>query len=268
LTAGDVCEIRSGEGLIHSLFHLDRPSVTLVARTYYDPDGGPQYSFLRPGIALDRFYRDERLPRLLQLFAAGFEADVPNKRELAVDFLRTADLHACVLVLERLASFAGDDFEALIDVLGERDRAAADMLRQAFVEMRRQQLIVEWRRHARAPEHRFLLALLLNVEGREAILRLVQERVGTADAPIDQIVRWLGEMSPPRSSGGGVDNPLSYEFGEVELRVVHDLLMGLSADEIMVRLENEFDDVASQADDLRALCAAVRQAPMLRPLFR
>ena len=53
LVAGDVMPIRSGpDGLIHSLFHLDNPSATLVARTWQDPDAGPQYELLQPGISL------------------------------------------------------------------------------------------------------------------------------------------------------------------------------------------------------------------------
>ena len=43
LTRGDVRRITSGRaGLVHSLFHLDQPSVTLVIRTYGEPWAQPQ----------------------------------------------------------------------------------------------------------------------------------------------------------------------------------------------------------------------------------
>jgi hypothetical protein len=51
---GDVWRIEPGEsGLIHSLFHLERPSVTLVIRTWQDRRDEPQYNYFRPGIATD-----------------------------------------------------------------------------------------------------------------------------------------------------------------------------------------------------------------------
>ena len=43
LRTGDVRPIRQGRRqLIHSLFHLERPSVTIVVRTFRDGDSGPQ----------------------------------------------------------------------------------------------------------------------------------------------------------------------------------------------------------------------------------
>jgi len=48
LAAGDVRPIASGRRLIHSLFHLDRPSISVVVRTAQDADTGPQYTYWRP----------------------------------------------------------------------------------------------------------------------------------------------------------------------------------------------------------------------------
>src|SRR5450432_3304985 len=42
LRRGDIRPIASGpRGLIHALFHLERPSVTVVVRTFRDADAGP-----------------------------------------------------------------------------------------------------------------------------------------------------------------------------------------------------------------------------------
>jgi hypothetical protein len=52
LTRGDVRRITSGRaGLVHSLFHLDRPSATFVIRTYGKPWAQPQYDVYPPSIA-------------------------------------------------------------------------------------------------------------------------------------------------------------------------------------------------------------------------
>lgn len=53
LERGDVRSIPSGPGLIHSLFHLEHPSVTLVVRTRGSGCDQPQFSYWKPGWAVD-----------------------------------------------------------------------------------------------------------------------------------------------------------------------------------------------------------------------
>jgi methyl coenzyme M reductase gamma subunit len=50
-----------------------------------------------------------------------------------------------------------------------------------------------FRRRVRNPEHRFLLAVLLNVPNREDVLRLVGERAPGAE-PADTLNRWVEEL--------------------------------------------------------------------------
>jgi len=51
LGVGDVRPISPRAGLIHSLFHLQRPSATIVVRTNDTPDFAPQLVYLPPGLA-------------------------------------------------------------------------------------------------------------------------------------------------------------------------------------------------------------------------
>ena len=56
LQRGDVRPIHPGRsGLAHALFHLERPSVTIVVRSYGEPWNQPQYSFNPPSVACDEF---------------------------------------------------------------------------------------------------------------------------------------------------------------------------------------------------------------------
>src|SRR5262245_45941087 len=48
LREGDIRRILPGSQYIHSLFHLDRPSATVIIRTYKTPDRQPQYEYHRP----------------------------------------------------------------------------------------------------------------------------------------------------------------------------------------------------------------------------
>ncbi len=58
LRKGDSRPIIAGNRLIHSTFHLDRPSLTVVVRTVGETDQLPQYSYLPPTIA----YAQKRRP--------------------------------------------------------------------------------------------------------------------------------------------------------------------------------------------------------------
>jgi hypothetical protein len=51
LPTGECRPIVGGSALIHSVFHLDHPSVTVVVRTYQDVAALPQFSYLRPHLA-------------------------------------------------------------------------------------------------------------------------------------------------------------------------------------------------------------------------
>ena len=55
LSVGDVQEIAAGRDYIHSLFHLESPSATIVVRTDRSPLHLPQFSYRKPDLAIDPF---------------------------------------------------------------------------------------------------------------------------------------------------------------------------------------------------------------------
>ncbi|MBG7608496.1 MAG: hypothetical protein IZT59_10770, partial [Verrucomicrobia bacterium] len=67
LETGRTVPITSGRECIHSLFHLDTPSVTVVIRTHHDPGTGPQYNYLPPHIAINPLHVDDLTMRRKQL---------------------------------------------------------------------------------------------------------------------------------------------------------------------------------------------------------
>ena len=68
LSQGDIREIDSGSQFIHSLFHLDRPSVTITVRTYKAPGAPVQYSYLKPFLAVNPFSTDASLTKRYRRF--------------------------------------------------------------------------------------------------------------------------------------------------------------------------------------------------------
>ena len=266
LRKGDTRTIWAADGLIHSTFHLDRPSVTLVARTYRDADAAPQLRYLRSGVALSSVYDDSRLRRLLELFEMVFRAKLPDRVPIVAGFLETGDLHSSILVLERLCFAERSELMALAEVVARRHVHAATWVRDTVDCVRRETLIIRRRSRVSAPAHRFLLALLLNVESRDEVLRLIAEAVRDRD-PIDQLVEWIAEMCSA-GTGGSDDGGLDYALGEVELSVLRELVRGSTVDEIVAALSLEYDDGADQAPAVRALCAALQNAALFRSILR
>src|ERR1051325_11217103 len=86
--AGDVTPIRSGpNGLLHSLFHLDRPSITIVVRTLKDPGSEPQLAYTRSGIGVDPFFSEDAFDRTIQLVRHPCSIAHPELEPLVGDLI-------------------------------------------------------------------------------------------------------------------------------------------------------------------------------------
>ena len=87
-------------------------------------------------------------------------------------------------------STARDRFDALLKkaraVHGER----VDLIVPVLEEEARQSNIIKRRATITGDEHRFFLALILNVPGREKILELVKQRFPDID-PVEKILDWV-----------------------------------------------------------------------------
>ncbi|MDB4968786.1 MAG: hypothetical protein JWN44_4475 [Myxococcales bacterium] len=272
LAAGDTRPILAGNRLIHSLFHLERPSATLVVRTRHAAGTDPQYSYLPPGIAHDPFGEDARLPRLQQLFEVLRHAQSPERSQLLREVIEGADLHSCAILLVNLfraQAIKKEESDALLAVLAGRHAALASALALALNETRRQALVIDRRRTLHSPDHRFFLSLLLNIRRRDEIFRLIDERYADAGA-LDRIVGWIEEITslPPRpGSDSNEPNPIGYDLGEAEIQVFRALLAGRTPDEVVTALAAQYDGVMEQADDVHTLCESIQTSALFRPLF-
>jgi predicted metal-dependent enzyme (double-stranded beta helix superfamily) len=69
LKLGDIRPIVAGTGFIHTTFHLDLPTVSVVVRTTNEQDQLPQYSFYPPSIAYNTRDNESYLRRKSQILA-------------------------------------------------------------------------------------------------------------------------------------------------------------------------------------------------------
>lgn len=198
LRRGAVRPIVSGPGFIHALFHLERPSVTLVARTVNEHDRLPQLNYLPPGVGFDPFEVDRLRDRRSEALTLLRETDPPALHAAMEEVARTADLPALFHALRHLAT-PFHDVAALAHwaALAEpRHGAAMGTILAALHEQVRRLHLTERRAAVRDPGLRYFLALLLNVPTRADLVRLLRE-AGVED-PSAAIPYWLTAMARTR----------------------------------------------------------------------
>lgn len=126
LHCGETRAIHYGDAFIHSLFHLDRPSVTAVIRTY--SDRSPQPVYMRPGLAVDPIPRDNSMIRRLQSLLSLQAIDAAAAWRAAQAFIEDEDVWAGFLLLMRWAARV-DRGESLFDLVGIMQRRHGEVMR-------------------------------------------------------------------------------------------------------------------------------------------
>jgi len=280
LSQGDIREIDSGSQFIHSLFHLDRPSVTITVRTYKAPGAPVQYSYLKPFLAVNPFFTDASLTKKVQTVSLLLRMKHPEADRFIEDLLDESDFHTAFAVLEQAFDFlchreleeivgvsrSRDRFQSLLDRARNKHGRLADLLPPVFEEGWRQAEITRRRTEIKGQDHRFFLALLLNVPDRATVLRLVKEKFPETDA-VDLIVSWVRELSATRIFGSRDPNVIgSAEFTDQYLLVFKGLLEGLTTKEIEARAAST-PQAASASSSVEEIATHLKSLPLFKSLF-
>lgn len=265
LQRGAVHPIHAGDKLIHSLFHLDVPSVTIVVRTPSAQAGMPQFNYHRPGIAISP-------PRGLQWLTKMTQGLLLLQTMGSEDFGRRAAGVLAKLDAESAVTMLFDLFwktrdwarfqEILHDGLAAH-RPLASFLEEVFLCLRRDTSLTTMRSRVLNPDHRFLLALLLNVDSRQTVLELVRQRTGNPQ-PALAICDMLRELSEGDSKG-----VLGVTFDDTTLDVLEQLLRGHTPAETLQALQQTYgpEAVESSREALLALCEALRTSTLFGRLL-
>lgn len=279
LEVGAVQEIWPGKQYIHSLFHLERPSATIVVRTDRSPLHLPQLSYHKPGLGIDPFFEQPTTTKKLQTMSALFRAKHPDADRLASELLETSDFHTTFLILSQLRALLRSDhlgqlfklespvsrFDNFLAIARKRHGAAGDEFRPVFERFDMNDEIVSRRGYVTNAEHRFFMALLLNIDGRQPILDLVKKRFPDAD-PIEKVLDWTFDLAETRVVGIDASNALGVaDFGETEMFVLEKLLKDTPEDEIRQAYRSE-NPGAGEAAVTSAL-VKVRNALIFRSLW-
>jgi len=194
LQIGCTVPITSGPSCIHSLFHLDTPSVTVVVRTQSDPGTGPQFTYLPPHVALDPVQDDALTMRRKQLLDALERVGDPGYPDLVMAMIEELDFERGFFILQNgighLRSLGA--WDAAWEAFANRHGDLSNQILPTLEEIIRRDGIANLRNSVEWVEHRFFMALLLNVPDRNKILEFVAVRF--AGDPIESILRWADEL--------------------------------------------------------------------------
>lgn len=226
LETGHTYAITSGQKCIHSLFHLDSPSVTVVIRTHHDSGTGPQLNYLPPHIAIDPLHDQPLLQRRLQLLDVLDHIDAPDYTSRVNSMIQDADFetgsHTLMHTMLRLQELGS--WESTLAVFQTKHGATASGVSATLTEALRREYITELRHQIGHPEHRFFLALLMNTQNRKDILSLIAERYPD-QAPTDIIIRWAEELVEPTDFGLTLLDATFPETLDADIDTQFDLLL-------------------------------------------
>lgn len=269
LGRGAVRSIFNGSRFVHSLFHLEYPSVSFLVRTHNEAEAGPLYSYLRPGIAFNTFHVTPRMRMTQEVLAAAAKGPKGGIEQLAASALRDADAESALhMLLSCRELFPAEDWPRLSPemirlVASRSEQLWRTLVPQMLAEQERVHLMVGCRKHVRDRELRFFLGLLMNVPSKTSVLELVGTKFG--GDPIERIVGWVERLwaTPLETEGGSAVNMLQFECEDrvkaPALAILTALLQGQS-EETIVRSRQEYRGVYE-------ICQLWREQPFLQPLL-
>lgn len=262
LKAGAVEDIVAGEAGAHSLFHLARPSVSIVVRTVREIEAQPQYQYLRPHLAVDPFAFDAVIDRRTRALHALLTTADTRFDEVAGAAMANADLELSYHLLETVHAAEGptDRYRRLAAQAEGIHGEVIQKFTAVQSERARERTIVALRSKIRDADHRFFLALLLNAPTRTMLLELVRQRFPGEDAEL-KVERWLRQLSGP--------DGLGLEMDDMTISLYRLLAIPRSLDEVVERVNAEVEAGAYQTTGRQVIkqFGLLQNSWILRPLI-
>ena len=218
LEKGCTVPIVSGSSCIHSLFHLDSPSVTVVVRTQNDPGTSPQFNYLPPHIAYDPVFSDTLMIRRKQVLDVLETTGDASYAELVLKMIRELDfergfhtLQNSMIALQQLGVW-----QNVFSAFQKKHGQLASGVEATLQECVRRDTIKSLRGSITDPGHRFFLALLLNVPKKADLLSLIAQRFPD-EPPLETILRWAEELLEETYYGVAILDAVFPEALEIDL---------------------------------------------------
>ena len=283
LEKGAIKRILPGDEYIHSLFHLDRPSATICVRTYQTYRGVPQYNYHKPCFADNPFFTEPLQAKQTQCASLLFTIQHPETDEIIAELLAHSDFQTTISILDLARnnllgnqlekafglSIGEQRFQALMEIARRRHGELVDLIEPVFDESIRQRNLSLRRAQITSNEHRFFLALLLNIPDRQKLLDLVKQRYPEQD-PVATVTDWVEELANTKLAGSHEPNVLGIEnFDEDYLFVFQSLLEGQTTEQVRAAFERErsSEELKALGNKPDELCDTIRNSILFKTIF-
>jgi hypothetical protein len=229
LGPGDVRPIVAGPDFIHALFHLERPSMTIVVRNDSSGLPFPQYDYRIPGLGVDALYPDDRLRMRIRGLHSLRQIDPEAALRVALEVARSQDLWTSFRVCDEWARAfgGGDHLDAMVDTVGRRHPSLAQLLGPVYLEEVRRGRLLARRGMLRESRHRLFLALIVNLSGRDSIQAAIAQAFPGED-PDTLLLQWVHELASSEYRGIS-----GLSLGSDDLALLEQHLLGGSIDDAM-----------------------------------
>jgi hypothetical protein len=262
LRPGGIRPIYSGDRLIHQLFHLEMPSVTIVVRTYEERHHLPQYKYLPPGLAIDAEDREGLRTRRLIFLDGMARGQIDGLSEYSHRLIKDGDLETVYYVFSLLTRRKVDK-RLLTDLYGnarQRHGDIVNLLQEVCEEERRTRIVTALRSKVSDPDVRFLLALLMLIPDRDGIFEAILLQFPDVE-PLATIETWMKAISGKETIG--------FDFSDINRLIFRSLVEGLDAEGLLQRLRAEFrdDSIETHRDRLLDHAKKLAKSELFMPLL-
>jgi hypothetical protein len=202
LRPGDVRRIEPGDAFIHALFHLERPTITIVVRNSSCGLPHPQYSYWSPGLGFDGLWEDRMFSKRLQSVDSLLKLDPDQGRRTVEELVAQRPVWEAFRIVEYWCNRHGwnDVTASLTDRLVVRAGSLGPVLASAFEQELRVRQILARRGLINVLHQRLLLALLANLPDAESISSVLGQLYPDQTAR-DLLLDWVTELSTPALRG-------------------------------------------------------------------
>lgn len=259
LTPGEAIAIPKGAALIHSVFHIDTPSVTLVVRT--PEDDIPERTYLPPGLAYDTRDRRAGLHKRLQLVDTLARTQHPDYAATVDRIAASGSLYDGLALMLRLGGHGAPDevyraAEEAVDRRFEGFAGIRTVLAGAREERRRSRLVAHRGRMVE-PADRMVLALLLVADHQNEIIEEAAAFAGGRDGAVDMLALSAGRLV------GGDDTRLTLARAAILAELEH------GGEDAFLRIVGSLSVTPIEPEahaSLLSFRASVLNNPLLSPL--
>ena len=173
LSVGSIKTIYSGDRFIHSVFHLDNPTISIVVRTHQDDDAMPQFEYRGSHICLVKEISPE-LTKQIQALKFVFSTDKDDFVKYFTKIYLTAPLDEKYWLIRALYTNLCK-IPALWQMINQNNNQKTQWIIESVSEEAILSKVINIRTKIQDVELRYFIALLMNIPKWDEVTEFVKK---------------------------------------------------------------------------------------------